>query len=361
MILIAYGTRPEIIKLFPVVRELQRNGISFKTLFTGQQTDLYADVKDLLPTPDYSFAHHFSGVDKHNTLAKSFIKICSATEELFASHRFGTVIVQGDTTTAWALTLIGFYNKIRVAHVEAGLRTFDLDNPFPEEANRALIGQLASVNFAPTRGAQQNLERSGARNIHLVGNTVVDAVEIIRKEYGVASSPSSNIVLVTLHRRENHDIMDRLFDELNRVAVAYPALNLVLPIHPNPNVQKHRSRLTASNLSVIAPVGYIDMLKMIASSAFIITDSGGLQEEASCFNKKVLIVRETTERPEIIDVGLGRLVGEKILPNIEWAKVSPDAVTASPFGDGRAAERIAKIITDTRYGKPASVTSTMKQ
>ncbi len=346
MILVAYGTRPEIIKLFPVVRELQKNGIPFKTLFTGQQTDLYVDVKDLLPSPDYSFAQHFSGADKHNTLAKSFIKICSAAEELFASHRFGTVVVQGDTTTALALSLIGFYNKIHIAHVEAGLRTFDLDNPFPEEANRVLIGQLAAFSFAPTRGAQQNLERSGARNIHLVGNTIVDAVEAIRKEYGVAASDNANTVLVTLHRRENHDIMDQLFDELNRVAVAYPALDLVLPIHPNPNVQKHRSRFTAPNLRVIAPVGYIDMLGMIASSAFIITDSGGLQEEASCFNKKVLIVRETTERPEVVDVGLGRLIGKEILANIEWAMQPPAALQASPFGDGRAAERIVKIIVD---------------
>lgn len=348
MILVAYGTRPEIIKLFPVVRELKRTGAPFKTLFTGQQTDLYADVKDLVPAPDYSFAQYFSGVDKHNTLAKSFIKICSAAEELFAANKFDTVIVQGDTTTAWALAQIGFYNRIRVAHVEAGLRTFDLDNPFPEEANRVLIGQLASINFTPTKGSQQNLERSGARNIHLVGNTVVDAVEIIRKEFNVASPGTPNTVLVTLHRRENHEIMDQLFDELNRVAIAYPALNFVLPIHPNPNVQKHRNRFTAPNMKVIAPVGYIDMLRMIASSAFLITDSGGLQEEASCFNKKVLIVRETTERPEIVDAGLGRLVGKEIYVNIGWALEQPAFLSASPFGDGKAAQSIVKIITEAK-------------
>jgi len=348
MILVAYGTRPEIIKLFPVVRELQRQCIPFKTLFTGQQTDLYADVKDLLPPPDYSFAQFFTGHDKHNTLAKSFIKICSAAEELFSSEKFGTIIVQGDTTTAWALSQIGFYNKIRIAHVEAGLRTFDLDNPFPEEANRVLIGQLASVSFAPTSGAQLNLERSGARNIHLVGNTVVDAVKIIRNEYDVATPVNANTVLVTLHRRENHAIMDQLFDELNRVAHTYPKFNFVLPIHPNPNVQKHRSRFTMPNLAVIAPVGYIDMLRLIASSAFLITDSGGLQEEASCFNKKILIVRETTERPEIIDVGLGKLVGKNILANIEWALGQPGALPVSPFGDGHSAEKIVKVLSELK-------------
>jgi UDP-N-acetylglucosamine 2-epimerase (non-hydrolysing) len=346
MMLVAYGTRPEIIKLFPVVRELQQKSIPFKTLFTGQQTDLYADVSDLLPPPDFSFAQHFFGADKHNTLAGSFIKICAAAEALFAAQKFDTIVVQGDTTTAWALAQIGFYNKIRIAHVEAGLRTFDLDNPFPEEANRILIGQIAAINFAPTKGAQQNLERSGARNIHLVGNTVVDAVEIIRRECAIATPPQPNTVLVTLHRRENHDIMDQLFDELNRVALAYPMLHLVLPIHPNPNVQKHRHRLTAPNLSVVAPVGYIDMLRMIAASAFIITDSGGLQEEASCFNKKVLIVRETTERPEIIEVGLGKLAGGKILANIEWAITPPENCVASPFGDGDAAEKIVGVLRE---------------
>lgn len=346
MILVAYGTRPEIIKLFPVVRELQKCGIPFRTLFTGQQTDLYADVMDLLPSPDFSFAHHFSGIEKHNTLATSFIKICSAAEELLASHKFAAVVVQGDTTTAWALAQISFYNKISIAHVEAGLRTFDLDNPFPEEANRILIGQLATLNFAPTYSAQKNLERSGARNIHLVGNTVVDAVEIIRNEYKITTPAVLDTVLVTLHRRENHDIMDQLFDELNRVALAYPALKFILPIHPNPNVQKHRSRLTAPNFRVIAPVGYIDMLRMIASSAFIITDSGGLQEEASCFNKKVLIVRETTERPEIIEVGLGRLVGNEVYANVAWALEPPAAAQASPFGNGKSALGIVAGITD---------------
>jgi UDP-N-acetylglucosamine 2-epimerase (non-hydrolysing) len=344
MILIAYGTRPEIIKLFPVVRELKRRGIEFQTLFTGQQTDLYADVKDLLPSPDHTFAQLFSGTGKHNTLANSFIKICTAAEALFASRRFDTVVVQGDTTTAWALALVGFYNKIRVAHVEAGLRTFDLENPFPEEANRALIGQIADINFAPTQISKANLEKAGARNIYLVGNTVVDAVNIIKQEKGIADLIASNMVLVTLHRRENHEIMGVLFDELNRVAIRYPDLQFILPIHPNPNVQKHRNRLTASNIRVTEPVGYLEMLKLIASSVFIITDSGGLQEESSCFNKKVLIVRETTERPEILEVGLGRLVGKAILANIEWARIKPESVTGSPFGDGNSASKIVETL-----------------
>ncbi|MFA5190229.1 MAG: UDP-N-acetylglucosamine 2-epimerase (non-hydrolyzing) [Verrucomicrobiia bacterium] len=344
MILVAYGTRPEIIKLFPVVRELQRQGVRFKTLFTGQQTDLYEDVKDLVPAPDHTFARHFSGEQKHNTLANSFIKICSAAEELFSHHRFDYVVVQGDTTTACALAQVAFYNKFRVAHVEAGLRTFDLENPYPEEANRSVIGQIAAVNFAPTPTAKKHLEQAGAKNIHLVGNTIVDAVNLIREEHHISNATSSHEVLITLHRRENHEIMDGLFEELNQVALKHPDLRLTLPIHPNPNVRKHRERLAASNIRVIKPVGYLDMLQMVAASAFVITDSGGLQEECSCFNKKVIIVRETTERPEILDVGLGRLVGRKILANIEWAKTPPAKAVVSPFGDGRASERIVRVL-----------------
>jgi UDP-N-acetylglucosamine 2-epimerase (non-hydrolysing) len=219
-----------------------------------------------------------------------------------------------------------------------------LENPYPEEANRAVIGQIAAVNFAPTPGARKHLEGAGARNIHLVGNTIVDAVGIIKEEHHIPTVANSREVLITLHRRENHEIMDKLFEELNQTALKHPDLRLTLPIHPNPNVRKHREQLTAANIRVIKPVGYLDMLRMVASSFFVITDSGGLQEECSCFNKKVLIVRETTERPEILDVGLGRLVGAKILANIEWAKMPPAKAAASPFGDGRASERIVRIL-----------------
>lgn len=346
MILVAYGTRPEIIKLFPVVRELKRVGLPFKTVFTGQQTDLYEDVKDLVPDPDYTFASHFAGERKHNTLAETFIKICGAASELFAERRFSLVIVQGDTTTANALAQMAFFNKIKVAHVEAGLRTFDLRNPYPEEANRSIIAQISDLNFAPTPAARGHLERSGARNVHLVGNTVVDAVETLRKERGIKVIPESNDVLVTLHRRENHGKMDRVFDELNCAALRHANLAFTLPIHPNPNVARHRHRLTAPNILVIQPVGYFDMLRRVAGSSFVITDSGGLQEECSCFGKKVLIVRETTERPEIIEAGLGRLVGHEIGAHIAWGLKAPTIQNTSPFGDGHAAERIVRIIAD---------------
>jgi len=347
MILVAYGTRPEIIKLFPVVRELQSRGVPFRTLFTGQQIDLFNDVKDLMPEPDFTFSEKFTGREKHGTLAQSFVKICVAADSLFHRHQFTCVVVQGDTTTASAIAQMAFFNKIPVAHVEAGLRTFDLANPYPEEANRSVIGQIATVNFAPTPRAQKNLEAFGARNVHLTGNTIVDAVRILSQERGVQNPTSSRKVLATLHRRENHEFMAELFGQLDAVALAHPDFDFVLPIHPNPNVFRHRSRITSANFRVIAPVGYLDMLRMVAGSAFVITDSGGLQEECACFGKRVLIVRETTERPEVVEAELGRLVGRNIIGNIEWAMSRPAEYPAALFGDGYSAQRIVETLASS--------------
>ncbi|MCG6533234.1 MAG: UDP-N-acetylglucosamine 2-epimerase (non-hydrolyzing) [Syntrophales bacterium LBB04] len=343
MILVAFGTRPEIIKLFPVIRELKKRQIPHMTLFSGQQIDLYEDVRDLVPAPDYSFTDLFMGAKKNNTLGQSYNKICEAAENLFNTTRFDMVMVQGDTTTAWALAQSAFYNNIPVAHVEAGLRTHDIMNPFPEEANRSLIARIAQLNFAPTKQAALNLEREGAKNIHVVGNTIVDAVNHFKQK--MAWTPrSSNKVLVTLHRRENHVFMGHLFDEIRDIALANPDLEFIIPLHPNPSVQEHRSRLSAANVSIVKPFGYEEMLTILNEACFIITDSGGIQEEASCFNKKVLVVREKTERPEIIAIGLGRLVGKSISPSIPWARVAPPPLTESPYGDGTSAIRIVEVL-----------------
>ena len=343
MILVAYGTRPEIIKLFPIINELKAQRLSFKTLFTGQQMDLYEDVQDLVPRPYFSFSESFSGENKHNTLGMSFAKICEAAERLFNEHRFDIIIVQGDTTTAWALAQMAFYNEIKVAHVEAGLRTFDLENPYPEELNRTLITQVAYLNFAPTKQAYDNLINSGAKNVHLVGNTIVDAVNYFKTSLGLHEE-KSNKVMVTLHRRENHKIMGRLFNELQTIAIDNPELEFILPIHPNPNVQKHRSKLKARNIQVIPPIGYPEMLKLISQALFIISDSGGIQEEATCFNKKIIVVREKTERPETIEIGLGQLAGKNIQNFIGWAKILSPSVISSPYGDGKTAKKIVRIL-----------------
>jgi UDP-N-acetylglucosamine 2-epimerase (non-hydrolysing) len=345
MILVAFGTRPEIIKLFPLINELKAQNLPFKTLFSGQQLDLYEDVKGLISEPDFSFADMFSGEDKHNTLGESFIKISRAAERFFSNCSVDMAVVQGDTTTAWAIAQMAFYNGVKVAHVEAGLRTFDLENPYPEELNRTLITQVASLNFAPTKQAYDNLIKSGAKNIHLVGNTIVDAVNFFKARLNLTPG-RSNKVLVTLHRRENHGVMDRLFDELQMVALENPELELIFPVHPNPNVIKHKTRIRSENVRVVPPLGYPDLLALLSQSAFIISDSGGIQEEATCFDKKVIIVREKTERPEVIEVGLGLLAGQRIQECIRWAMIPPEPVRECPYGKGDTARQIVKILSE---------------
>lgn len=346
MILVAFGTRPEIIKLFPVIHACKRQHIPIQTVFTGQHLDLYEDVSQLIPEPDHRFDIYANG-PKNMTLGESFTKICQEAEKLFREHSFSCVVVQGDTTTAWALAQIAFFNNIRVAHVEAGLRTHDLHNPFPEELNRTLISQVATFNFAPTELAYQNLQNCGAKNVFLVGNTIVDAVHEFQRR--LITPPSTKKVLVTLHRRENHKIMPDLFDELQSIATKHPQLEFVFPIHPNPNVIRHRARLQAHNIKVVKPVGYMEMLQLITESKFIISDSGGIQEEATCLNKKILIVRETTERQETIEVGLGKLVGRNISKFIDWALTPPPEQHKSPYGGGDSATQIAKLLKQHLY------------
>jgi len=343
MILVAYGTRPEVIKLFPVIMELKRQGLPFQTLFSGQHTDLYEDVKDLVPEPDHSFARTFAGPKKHNTLANTFLKIAGDAEKLFSANHFSTLIVQGDTTTALALAHMAYYNKIRIAHVEAGLRTFDLNNPYPEEFNRTVISQIADFNFAPSAQSVMNLEKSGVNNIYQVGNTIIDAVLFMKRKLGLKVK-RSNQVLVTLHRRENHSIMGHLFRELQKIAEEQSELEFILPIHPNPNVLKHKPILKSPNIRVIPPVDYPAMLRILSSVKFVISDSGGIQEEATCFNKKIIIVREKTERPEVVEIGLGRLAGRNIQTHLDWAMSPFSGRARDIYGKGDAARKIVRIL-----------------
>jgi len=341
MILIAYGTRPEIIKLFPLVREFERQGLPFKTLFSDQHLDLYNDVKDLMPEPDYFLK---TADPPPQTLADSFCRMCSEFEKVVIGESFDLVIVQGDTTTACAIAAVSFYNETRVAHIEAGLRTYDLSSPFPEEANRRMISQVAYLNFAPTERAFLNLQKEGVRNVFLTGNTIVDALDFFN--YGRSFS---NTALITIHRRENHKQMRAIFNELNEAATNHPAIQFIFPIHPNPNVQKFRTLLKGDNLRVIEPVGYPEMLRYISDAGFIISDSGGLQEEAVYFGKKILIVRKNTERPETVESGLGKLVGLDIVENIGWALKPSDPPENNPFGEGDSCRKISEIITTELY------------
>lgn len=343
MIVVAYGTRPEIIKLFPVIEELKQTQTAFQTLFTGQHIDLFEDVKDLVPEPDFHFVLPEGHANKPVTLGASFISICKQAEELFNSIKPRIVLVQGDTTTAWAIAQMAFYNGIKVGHIEAGLRTFDLENPFPEELNRTLISQLSYMNFAPTTLAQKNLFSGGARNIYLTGNTIVDAIHILMKKFQIKVKKTNN-VLITLHRRENHPHLTDIFEELQTIATRYQDLTFTFPIHPNPEVRKHAHLLTSPNIRVVNPVNYPDMLKLIAESFFIISDSGGIQEEACCLGKKVLIVRKTTERTETVEAGYGKLVGKDIVSGVEWAMHDNEVSQSFPYGCGDASQKIVSYL-----------------
>ena len=311
-ILITYGTRPEIIKLNPVVLELDKRGLSFKTVFTGQHQELYDDVKDLLPKPDY----HLSIMQENQTLTNIMSGISSRFGEILIDEAPDLLIVQGDTSTVAISALIAFYERISVGHVEAGLRTYDLSSPFPEEGNRQIVSRLAKYNWAPTKLAAKQLKEEKVHNIIVTGNTIVDACNNFN--YPIAYE---NKVLITLHRRENFGIkMEKIFNEIELLALKHAELEFIFPMHPNPNVQKLKPIL--KHVNVIDTLGYSKMMKLLASVKFVISDSGGIQEECATFNKKVLVCRNTTERSEGIDAGFAKLVDTDIINNFQWLKLT---------------------------------------
>lgn len=333
-ILISYGTRPEIIKLSPVVLELDKRGLSFKTVFTGQHQELYDDVKDLLPKPDY----HLSIMQENQTLTNIMSGISSRFGEILIDEAPDLLIVQGDTSTVAISALIAFYERIPVGHVEAGLRTYDLSSPFPEEGNRQIVSRLAKYNWAPTKLAAKQLKEEKVHNIIVTGNTIVDACN--NCNYPIAYE---NKVLITLHRRENFGIkMEKIFNEIELLALKHAELEFIFPMHPNPNVQKLKPIL--KHVNVIDTLGYSKMMKLLASVKFVISDSGGIQEECATFNKKVLVCRNTTERSEGINAGFAKLVDTDIINNFQWANDNPEWKGKNPFGDGKASKYIVDSI-----------------
>lgn len=325
MILLCFGTRPEWLKIKPLTKVLT----DYKLLFTGQHTDLLRDI-------DVDYKIDILGSDNR---LDSVVADCMLQ---FPEGEFDTVLVQGDTASAFACALAAFHRKLRLVHLEAGLRTGDLGNPYPEEGYRQMISRIADVNLCPTTLSISNLvhERTVGQKF-AVGNTVLDNL-LPYKDGEVRRYDST--VLVTMHRRENHEKMDEWFAAINDVAKEYPALKFVLPIHPNPNVQKHKDLLT--HVNVIEPLEYDELLKMLSTCRFVITDSGGLQEEGSFFNRRVIVCRKTTERPEGISTGHSIMCpSPKELKNTVKI-VNEDHIIKEecPYGDGESAKRIAKIL-----------------
>lgn len=325
-ILVCYGTRPELIKINPLTAEFKRQGISFKVLCVKQHTSLIKDAQGA----DYSV----DVPEAKNRLDGLLATPATIPNEVFNSITH--VLVQGDTATALVCALAAFHRNIPVIHLEAGLRTYDSQNPYPEETYRQMISRLASVHLCPTSANAQNLANEGISNgIFVVGNTVLDNLVGIRNKVSV-----NNEVLVTLHRRENHPIMDQWFLEINKLALSYPNLLFTLPIHPNPNVQKHRGLLT--NINVIEPLQYDSFIDRVARCALVISDSGGIQEETSFLGKYVIVCRQRTERPESVGLSsficptpdsLGELFSDLI--------TQPPPEQANLYGNGHASEAIS--------------------
>lgn len=327
MFLIVYGTRPEWIKVQSLIELMQSEGIPFRTLSTGQHHDLVQTQSH------FSVQISNEGPNRLDTIIQNLLNL---SETIFDGINY--VLVQGDTTSALALALAAFNRRIKVIHLEAGLRTHDKENPFPEELNRQIISRLASIHLCPTEENAFNLSLEGIKEgVYVVGNTGLDHLERYKErcKYG-------NKILVTLHRRENHEKIGEWFKVLEDLACENNQYEFILPIHPNPNVNKHRDIL--KKVKVVDPLKRDDLLEVLVESSLVITDSGGLQEECSFFNKKCLVCRKITERSESLDktsflVGDPKLLKELFYLHIQKVEVSSEC----PFGKGDASNKIVEI------------------
>jgi UDP-N-acetylglucosamine 2-epimerase (non-hydrolysing) len=354
-ILLIFGTRPEAIKLAPVVRCLRAQPDVFETsvAVTAQHRGMLDQVLEIFSLrPDYDLDLMRPGQD----LFESTSRMVAALEPVLQRESPDCVLVQGDTTTTFCGALAAFYKRIPVGHVEAGLRTGDFSQPFPEEMNRALTGRLASLHFAPTEGAAQNLLREGVsrENIFVTGNTGIDAVLQVRDALGPCSRTGKRLIVVTAHRRESFgEGLESICRALARLAER-PDVEIVYSVHPNPNVQDPVSRLLREvpNIRLIEPLPFVPFVDLMRRAHVLLTDSGGIQEEAPSLGKPVLVMREKTERPEAVVAGTARLVGaseERIVAETtllleDDAEYQRRSRIHNPFGDGRAAERIGDIL-----------------
>ena len=366
-ILVVFGTRPEAIKMAPVVKACKaRPELEVKVCVTAQHRQMLDQVMDIF---DLTADFDLNVMAPNQTLADVTCKVLKGMEGVFAEWTPDMVLVQGDTTTVMAAALAAFYHKIAIGHVEAGLRTGNLYSPWPEEANRLLAGCLANQHYAPTPRSRDNLlkENKDPATVFVTGNTVIDALhEAVKIMDGDAAlkarlatqfpflDPAKRLVLVTGHRRENFgDGFIHICNAIRRVAER-PDVQVVYPMHMNPNVRKPVNEILGSlvNVHLIEPLDYLSFLYMMRQSYLIMTDSGGVQEEAPSLGKPVIVMRDTTERPEAVDAGTVILAGtetesmasaaERLLDDAAFYDKMARAV--NPYGDGLAARRIAELV-----------------
>jgi len=370
------GTRPEAIKMAPVILEIQRAADRFHhtLVSTAQHREMLDQVLTVFGiTPDVDLGL----MQPNQSLADLTARALTTLTKVFVAHRPTLVLLQGDTTTVMAAALAAFYQRVPVGHVEAGLRTFDRQNPFPEEINRRIASVLSDLHFAPTERARANLLAEGvpAESVFVTGNTIVDALRQMPLTDPFASESlrqlplaGRRLIVVTAHRRENHgDPLRNICRALRVLAEKFSDVTIVYPVHLNPNVRQvvQADLGGAPAIHLIEPLPYPDLLRLLARSELILTDSGGIQEEAPSLHKPVLVLRETTERPEVIEVGAGQLVGtdpDRIVTAASRLLTDRAAYeqminVVNPFGDGCAAARIVQILTDRYSG---SVPATMQ-
>ena len=354
-ILIIFGTRPEAIKMAPLVLRL-RQSLEVKVCVTGQHRQMLDQVLGLFQiVPDYDL----NLMKPNQNLANLTAEVLNGVTQILQKRKFDWVLVQGDTTSTMAGAMAAFYQKVRVGHVEAGLRTYNLNSPFPEELNRQVTSKMAQLHFAPTAESKQNLLKEGfsENNISITGNTVIDALHWVLEH----STPldlalpidlqQSRMILVTGHRRENFgEGFQQICEALQTIALQQPDVQIVYPVHLNPNVLEPVNRILSNlpNMHLLEPLEYPQFVHLMNQSALILTDSGGVQEEAPSLGKPVLVMRDTTERPEGVQAGTVKLVGANQRTIVdETIRLLNDseayrkmAFAHNPYGDGTACNKI---------------------
>lgn len=385
--MLIFGTRPEAIKMCPLVKEFQKHTEEFKTVVcvTGQHREMLDQVLQIFDVhPDFDLNIMKQGQD----LTDVTVRVLTGLRDVFQECRPDVVLVHGDTTTSTAGALAAFYAQIPVGHVEAGLRTHNIYSPWPEEMNRQITGRIATFNFSPTPLSEKNLlDEKAQGKVYVTGNTVIDALHMVvnklnndamlAKEqddillnvgYDVTRlQDGKKMVLITGHRRENFgDGFIRMVTAMKDLSEKYPDVDFVYPMHLNPNVRKpiHEvfgEDLTCSNFFFIEPLQYLEFVHLMSKATLVLTDSGGIQEEAPGLGKPVLVMRDTTERPEALASGTVHLVGtdyDKIMMEVSTLLDDEEAYrkmsqAVNPYGDGRACSRIVRILNDEeieRYG-----------
>ncbi|MDR2296472.1 MAG: UDP-N-acetylglucosamine 2-epimerase (non-hydrolyzing) [Clostridiales Family XIII bacterium] len=362
-VLTVFGTRPEAIKMAPLVRLLEADE-AFRSVLcvTAQHREMLDGVLELFGLrPDYDL----NIMQPNQSIGAITANVLAGLEDVIAREAPDVMLVHGDTTTTFAAALAGFYKMCKIGHVEAGLRTHDRYSPYPEEMNRVLTSRLADFHFAPTRRNRDELLREGVdeSGIFVTGNTVIDALlEVSRRPYSFTEGPlatmdfeNRRLITVTCHRRENlGENMTAVFSAVRDIAEAFEDVEVVYPVHLNPRVRAAADAVLggAARVHLMAPLGYLPFVKLMAASHLIITDSGGMQEEAPSLGKPVLVVRKETERPEAVEAGTVRLAGvrrEEIFAHAaelltERAAYERMARAVNPYGDGHASRRIVDIL-----------------